>query len=104
MKNANNMTLSVSIDIDKIIYMENCDRKTFVVCEKGEFTVNKTFKEMKEIVAEKGGFVESHKSFVVNKRFVEGYDKTTVFLKCGDRRYSVHISRRKYEEFVKKMG
>lgn len=90
-------------DAKEIIYIENRDRKTFVVSASGEYTVNKPFKDIKLLVMEEGEFIESHKSFVVNKRFLESFDKTTAVLKCGEKSYTVHISRRKYYEFRKKM-
>ncbi|MDE7286055.1 MAG: LytTR family DNA-binding domain-containing protein [Lachnospiraceae bacterium] len=49
---------------------------------------------------QKKGFFRCHKSYLVNLKYVDGYNRQEVILENGER---IMIAKRRYEEFCKKM-
>lgn len=84
----------------KIIYVECIDRILYIHFEDKTEEIYYTLKEMEQIL-EPYGFLRTHKSFLVNYRFIYSIGKNEVIL---DTKESLPLSKRRANEMVQKFN
>ena len=86
----------IKVNIDDIVYAEVFNRK--VVIHKLEETIE-YYGKMSDLEAVAGeSFFRSHRAYLVNFKYVERYDASTIYLEKG----TAIMSKQNYPEFVKK--
>ena len=84
------------IPLDNIIYIESSDHKVILHLKNGEFIC---YAKIRDLELElQGRFFRTHKGYLVNLSYVDGYGKTEVTLTNGER---LLLSKYKYQDFVK---
>jgi two-component system LytT family response regulator len=92
------------IKINDIIYIENHSRKAHIILREKVVVSRDSFKTIKEqIEQEVSYFAEPYQSYFVNLHYVVFHDREKVILKYGNNEYTIYMSRRKYNEFNRKM-
>ncbi len=92
----NNGGVHIKIVIEDIVYAEVFNRK--VVIHKMDETIE-YYGKMSDLEALAGErFFRSHRAYLINFRYVERYDATTIHLEKG----TALMAKQKYPEFVKK--
>lgn len=89
---------TVKISTADIIYLSIDDRKIIVHTLERDYESSKNMEWWKKQL-NPDLFAQSHKSYLVNLRYVTNFDKTTVTLKCGGKIYKLYVSQRKYVKF-----
>ena len=84
---------SAFVSISDIIFIETKDKKVYVHTYNESYTSHYSLNELLEKVKNKG-FVQTHKSFLVNCRYVTDFSPTYVKLVCNDKIFDVYVSRR----------
>lgn len=96
--------VDVYVEVSDIIYITTSGRHTlFVTTKYGEFEAKEVFSVMKKRIEEEVDyFVMPHQSFYINLNYVVDYTKEYVTMNYEGRRYTAHMTRRKYKNFVEK--
>ncbi len=81
--------------LDDISYFEIMGRKIVVHGPEGNFTYYGRMGVLEESLLEKG-FFRCHKSYLVNLKYVDGYNRQEIFLDTGEK---IGIAKRRYELF-----
>lgn len=92
----NNNGMHIKVRLDEIIYAEVFNRKVVIhkMNEKIEY-----YGKMSDLAALVGeGFYRTHRAYLVNFRYVEKYDATTVYMEKG----TALMAKKNYPDFVKK--
>ena len=87
---------SRTIHLDSIYYIESSDHKVILHLSDGEFVCYAKLRDLELELQEQ--FFRTHKGYLVNLSYVEGYGKTEVTLTTGER---LLLSKYKYQDFVK---
>ena len=92
----NNGGVHIKVTIDDIVYAEVFNRK--VVIHKLNETIEYYGKmsDLENVAGE--SFFRPHRAYLINFKYVEKYDATTIYLEKG----SALMAKQKYPEFVKK--
>ena len=92
----NNGGVHIKVTIDDIVYAEVFNRK--VVIHKLNETIEYYGKmsDLESVVGD--NFFRSHRAYLINFKYVEKYDASTIYLEKG----TAIISKQNYPEFVKK--
>ena len=85
----------IQIPLEDIFYGESDGRKIVLHTKKGIFSYYEKMEELHKKLGE--SFFRSHRGFIVHLAEVAGYDRTSIFLKCGD---TVFLAKQKYNDFV----
>ncbi len=88
------------IPVETIRYFEIQQRIVTVVYEDDRFEFYSTMMRLEEQLFEKG-FVRTHKSFLVNKRFIRSIDSNRLLLDSGE---ELPIGKRYYSDSLKSIG
>lgn len=92
----NNGGVHMKVKIDDIIYAEVFNRK--VVIHKMEETIE-YYGKMSDLETLAGdSFFRTHRAYLINFKYVEKYDSTTIYLEKG----TALMAKQNYSEFVKK--
>ena len=92
----NNGGIHIKVNIDDIVYAEVFNRK--VVIHKLDENIE-YYGKMSELEALAGdSFFRPHRAYLINFKYVEKYDASTIYLEKG----TVIMSKQNYPEFVKK--
>ena len=92
----NNGGVHIKVTIDDIVYAEVFNRK--VVIHKLNETIE-YYGKMADLEALAGdSFYRPHRAYLINFKYVEKYDATTIYLEKG----TALMAKQKYPEFVKK--
>ena len=92
----NNGGVHIKVTIDDIVYAEVFNRK--VVIHKLNETIE-YYGKMADLEALAGdSFFRPHRAYLINFKYVEKYDATTIYLEKG----TALMAKQKYPEFVKK--
>ena len=88
----------LSLPAETILYIEAVrhDLKFFTVDQAGEHTIRYTFKQLKKQLTS-GLLVQCHRSFIVNVRYVRGFQNGTITLSTGKQ---IPIGRNFSQQFV----
>ncbi len=87
------------IFLDDIYYFEIKGRVVDVHGTEGIFTYYEQIGELEEKLRDKG-FFRCHKSYLINLKYVDGYNRQEVILESGEK---IVIAKRRYERFVQEM-
>lgn len=87
----------ISFPICDVLYMESEKRKIRIVCRNQEYETYDKISSMLEKVGE--GFVQCHKSCIVNMRYIKELQNDRILLKNG---MEVTVSRNRYHETKEK--
>ena len=91
----NNGGVHIKVTIDDIVYAEVFNRK--VVIHKMNETIE-YYGKMSDLESVAGdGFFRPHRAYLINFKYVEKYDATTIYLEKG----TALMAKQKYPEFVK---
>ena len=85
----------IKLFLDDISYFEIMGRKIVVHGPEGNFTYYGRMGVLEESLLEKG-FFRCHKSYLVNLKYVDGYNRQEIFLDTGEK---IGIAKRRYELF-----
>lgn len=86
----------IKVNIDDIVYAEVFNRK--VVIHKLDETIE-YYGKMSDLEAVAGdSFFRAHRAYLINFKYVEKYDASTIYLEKG----TAIMSKQNYPEFVKK--
>lgn len=83
---------------EEIICVETIQRKTIVHTVDRDFVSTQTLEVWRQIL-NLPCFYATHRSYIINMRFVYSIKKDSVRLKCGDHQLTAFLSRRKYAQF-----
>ena len=86
----------MKIRMDDIIYAEVFNRKVVIHKRKDEIEYYGRMSELEALTGD--SFFRPHRAYLINFKYVEKYDATTIYLEKG----SVLMAKKKYPEFVKK--
>lgn len=85
--------------LDHIWYFEIRGRMVEVHGTEGNFTYYERIGDLEKRLGEKG-FFRCHKSYLINLKYVDGYNRQEAILENGER---VVIAKRRYEEFCQEI-
>ena len=85
--------------LDDIYYFEIKGRVVDVHGPEGIFTYYEQIGELENKLQDKG-FFRCHKSYLINLKYVDGYNRKEVILENGKK---IVIAKRRYDEFVQKV-
>ncbi|MDE5779455.1 MAG: LytTR family DNA-binding domain-containing protein [Lachnospiraceae bacterium] len=85
--------------LDDIYYFEIKGRMIDVHGPEGIFTYYEQIGELENKLRDKG-FFRCHKSYLINLKYVDGYNRQEVILENGEK---IVIAKRRYEEFVQEV-
>lgn len=85
--------------LDNIYYFEIKGRMVDVHGTNGIFTYYEQIGELEKKLRDKG-FFRCHKSYLINLKYVDGYNRQEVILENGEK---IVIAKRRYEEFCQKV-
>ena len=95
--------VEADIAVASIIFIETDGRHTHVVTTEHDFIAEEHFKTIKDMIEkEVTYFAQSHQSYLVNMRYVTYYDRLSVILSYGGKKYKAEMSRRQYNSFDEK--
>lgn len=83
---------------EEIVCVETLNRKVVVHTIDGQFISNKSIDYWRQTL-DLPCFFSTHRSYIINMRFVHGISKDTVILKYCDTEKAAFLSRRKYSHF-----
>ena len=89
-------TAHIRINLSQLLYAEVYDRKTILHMKKENIEYYGQLSVLENLVGK--DFYRIHRSYLVNMKYVERYDRTSVTLTGGN---NIPISRREYEGFLK---
>ncbi len=89
-------TSHIRVNLSMLIYAEVYDRKTILHMKKENIEYYGQLSALEKLVGE--DFFRIHRSYLVNMRYVQRYDRTTVRMINGDK---LSLSRRLYDDFLK---
>ena len=89
-------TSHIRVNLSMLLYAEVYDRKTILHMKNESIEYYGQLSVLENLVGK--DFYRIHRSYLVNMKFVERYDRTSVTLKGGD---NIPISRREYDGFLK---
>ena len=89
-------TSHIRINLSQLLYAEVYDRKTILHMKKENIEYYGQLSALEELVGK--NFYRIHRSYLVNMKYVERYDRTSVTTLGGD---NIPIARREYDGFLK---
>lgn len=81
---------------DDIYYIESSNRQVILYLQAEQIAYYNKISELEEALWP--DFFRIHRGYLIHMRYVEGYDRTEVWMKNGDR---LPISKYKYQEFAR---
>ena len=85
--------------LDDIYYFEIQGRVVYVHGPEGIFTYYEQIGELENKLRDKG-FFRCHKSYLINLKYVDGYNRQEAILENGEK---IVIAKRRYDEFVREV-
>jgi DNA-binding LytR/AlgR family response regulator len=89
-------TSHIRVNLSKLIYAEVYDRKTILHMKDESIEYYGQLSALEKIVGD--DFYRIHRSYLVNMKYVERYDRTSITTLVGD---NIPIARREYDGFLK---
>lgn len=89
-------TSHIRINLSQLMYAEVYDRKTILHMKNENIEYYGQLSALEDLVGK--DFYRVHRSYLVNMKYVERYDRASVTLQGGD---SIPIARREYDGFLK---
>ena len=85
--------------LDDIYYFEIQGRVVYVHGPEGIFTYYEQIGELENKLRDKG-FFRCHKSYLINLKYIDGYNRQEALLENGEK---IVIAKRRYDEFVREV-
>lgn len=98
--NENIWDLTVTLTTDDILYIENSNRNTVIVSEKGEFLITATFSALKKTLENNKNFKLSHCSYLVNLQKVCSVEGVEVCVASKGKKRMLPLTKRRQKEFL----
>ena len=92
----NNSGVHTKATLDEIVYAEVFNRKVVIHKLDGEIEYYGKMSDLESLAGD--SFFRSHRAYLINFKYVEKYDATTIYLERG----TVLMAKQNYPEFVKK--
>ena len=92
----NNSGVHTKVILDEIVYAEVFNRKVVIHKLDGEIEYYGKMSDLESLAGD--SFFRSHRAYLINFKYVEKYDATTIYLERG----TVLMAKQNYPEFVKK--
>lgn len=92
----NNSGVHTKVILDEIVYAEVFNRKVVIHKLNGEIEYYGKMSDLESLAGD--SFFRPHRAYLVNFKYVEKYDATTIYLEKG----TVLMAKQNYPEFVKK--
>ena len=92
----NNSGVHTKVILDKIVYAEVFNRKVVIHKLDGEIEYYGKMSDLESLAGD--SFFRPHRAYLINFKYVEKYDATTIYLERG----TVLMAKQNYPEFVKK--
>lgn len=92
----NNSGVHTKVILDKIVYAEVFNRKVVIHKLDGEIEYYGKMSDLESLAGD--NFFRPHRAYLINFKYVEKYDATTIYLERG----TVLMAKQNYPEFVKK--
>ena len=92
----NNSGVHTKVILDEIVYAEVFNRKVVIHKLDGEIEYYGKMSDLESLAGD--SFFRPHRSYLINFKYVEKYDATTIYLERG----TVLMAKQNYPEFVKK--
>lgn len=92
----NNNGIHTKVILDEILYAEVFNRKVVLHKVGGTIEYYGKLSDLEALVGD--AFFRSHRAYLINFKYVEKYDATTIYLEKG----KVLMAKQKYPEFVKR--
>ena len=92
----NNSGVHTKVILDDIVYAEVFNRKVVIHKMNGEIEYYGKMSDLEALAGE--SFFRPHRAYLINFKYVEKYDATTIYLEKG----TVLMAKQNYPEFVKK--
>lgn len=83
---------------EEIIYVESINRKTIIHTTDGDLISIKNMEYWRETLS-LPCFYSTHRSYIINMRFVYSIGRDSIILKNGNKQIAAFLSRRKYTHF-----
>ena len=92
----NNSGVHTKVILDEIVYAEVFNRKVVIHKLDGEIEYYGKMSDLESLAGD--SFFRPHRAYLINFKYVEKYDATTIYLEKG----TVLMAKQNYPEFVKK--
>ena len=92
----NNSGVHTKVILDEIVYAEVFNRKVVIHKLDGEIEYYGKMSDLESLAGE--SFFRPHRAYLINFKYVEKYDATTIYLERG----TVLMAKQNYPQFVKK--
>ena len=92
----NNSGVHTKVVLDEIIYAEVFNRKVVIHKLNGEIEYYGKMSDLESVAGD--SFFRPHRAYLINFKYVEKYDATTIYLEKG----TALMAKQSYSEFVKK--
>ena len=92
----NNSGVHTKVILDEIVYAEVFNRKVVIHKLDGEIEYYGKMSDLESLAGD--SFFRPHRAYLINLKYVEKYDATTIYLERG----TVLMAKQNYPEFVKK--
>ena len=92
----NNSGVHTKVILDEIVYAEVFNRKVVIHKLNGEIEYYGKMSDLESLAGD--SFFRPHRAYLINFKYVEKYDATTIYLERG----TVLMAKQNYPEFVKK--
>ena len=92
----NNSGVHTKVTLDEIVYAEVFNRKVVIHKLDGEIEYYGKMSDLESLAGD--SFFRPHRAYLINFKYVEKYDATTIYLEKG----TVLMAKLKFPEFVKK--
>ena len=92
----NNSGVHTKVILDEIVYAEVFNRKVVIHKLDGEIEYYGKMSDLESLAGD--SFFRPHRAYLINFKYVEKYDSTTIYLEKG----TVLMAKQNYPEFVKK--
>lgn len=93
------------VDIDTIVYLKAENTYTEMITNDGKTTlVSRSLKHFEEALAENPNFFRCHKSFIINKKYIEDYIRSDGGYLQLKPKYIVPVSRSRIDELLQSMS
>ena len=92
----NNSGMHIKVTLDEIVYAEVFNRKVVIHKMNDEIEYYGKMSDLEALAGE--SFFRPHRAYLINFKYVEKYDATTIYLEKG----TVLMAKGKFSEFVKK--
>ena len=86
----------IKVNLSKLIYAEVYDRKTILHMNNENIEYYGQLSALEKMLDT--NFYRVHRAYLVNLKYVERYDRTSITVQSGD---SIPIARREYDGFIK---